>query len=70
MLDKAVQLLEMTEGRRDRRDNKSFKDLFQEVHKELNEHLKESELNVRKVSDKLFQEMIALAKVAAEKNEA
>lgn len=70
LLDKAVQLLEMTEGRRDRRDNKSFKDLFQEVHKELNEYLKESELNVRKVSDKLFQEMIALAKVGAEKNEA
>ena len=70
LLDKVIQLLEMTEGRRDRRDNKSFKDLFQEVHLGLNEHLKESEANVRKVSDKLFQEMIALAKVAASKNEA
>lgn len=70
LLDKTIQLLEMTEGRRDRRDNKTFKDLFQEVHKDLNEYLKEAEVNVRKVSDKLFQEMIALAKVAASKNEA
>lgn len=70
LLDKTIQLLEMTEGRRDRRDNKTFKDLFQEVHKDLNEYLKETEVNVRKVSDKLFQEMIALAKVAATKNEA
>ena len=70
LLDKTIQLLEMTEGRRDRRDNKTFKDLFQEVHKDLNEYLKETEVNVRKVSDKLFQEMIALAKVAASKNEA
>lgn len=65
LLDKTIQLLEMTEGRRDRRDNKSFKDLFQEVHTALGEHLKESEVNLRKVSDKLFQEMIALAKVRA-----
>ncbi len=70
LLDKALQVIEMTEGRRDRRDNKSFKDLFQEVHKELNEYLKTAELNVRKVSDKLFQEMIEIAKVKAEENKA
>lgn len=66
LLDKAVQTIEMTEGRRDRRDNKSFKDLFLEVNKELNEYLKVAEVNVRKVSDKLFQQMIELAKVQAQ----
>lgn len=70
LLDKVNQIIEMTEGRRDRRDNKTFKDLFQEVHKELNEYLKSAEINVRKVADKLFQEMIELAKVKAEENKA
>ena len=66
LLDKAIQVIEMTEGRRDRRDNKAFKDLFQEIHKELNEYLKTAELNVRNVADKLFQTMIELAKVQAQ----
>lgn len=33
LLDKTICLLEMTEGRRDRRDNKSFKELFDDVKK-------------------------------------
>lgn len=66
LLDKALQLIEMTEGRRDRRDNKSFKELFNEVFVALNEYLKSSELNLRKVADKLFQEMIELSKVKEE----
>lgn len=36
LLDKVNALIEMTEGRRERRDNKSFEVLFSEVHQELN----------------------------------
>ena len=37
VLDQTLAVIEMTEGRRDRRDNKSFKDLFEELNKKLNE---------------------------------
>ena len=37
MLDDAVKVLEMTEGRRDRVNNRSFKDIFEDINRRLGE---------------------------------
>lgn len=37
MLDDTVKVLEMTEGRRDRVNNKSFKDIFEDINRRLSE---------------------------------
>ena len=43
LLDKAIQVIEMCEGRRDRRDNKSFKDLFSEINLEASNAVRDRE---------------------------
>ena len=41
LLDDALKVIEMTEGRRDRRDDKSFVDLFKDITERLNAHFNE-----------------------------
>lgn len=64
MLDKAITVLEMSEGRRDRRDNRSFKDLFEEVNREANAAVRTNEPAWKEAYEK------ALADVIAEQNKA
>lgn len=64
MLDKAIAVLEMSEGRRDRRDNRSFKDLFEEVNREANAAVRTNEPAWKEAYEK------ALADVIAEQNKA
>jgi hypothetical protein len=59
LLDKTIQLLEMTEGRRDRRDNKSFKDLFDEINKELAQAVAQEEPKYNAVFKKNLDEFLA-----------
>ena len=59
LLDKTLQLIEMTEGRRDRRDNKSFKDLFDETNKALNEYVATLEVKWNELFKKNLDEFIA-----------
>lgn len=43
LLDKVNAVIEMTEGRRDRRNNRGFKDLFDELNKELSQAVDKNE---------------------------
>jgi len=59
LLDETLRLIEMSEGRRDRVDNKSFKDLFQENITHLNEEFVKNLTQVwRERFDKALKEMI------------
>jgi len=59
LLDETLRLIEMSEGRRDRIDNKSFKDLFQENITHLNEEFVKNLTQVwRERFDKALKEMI------------
>ena len=64
MLDKTITVLEMSEGRRDRRDNRSFKDLFDEVNREASAAVRNNEPAWKEAYEK------ALADVIAEQNKA
>ncbi len=71
LLDEVNALIEMTEGRRDRRDNKSFKDLFEETNKKLNEAVAKVEPLWREAFNKALNEMMQLnRKQANEKADA
>ena len=59
MLDRTNAVLEMTEGRRDRRDNKSFKELFDIVNKEALEAVRTNELAWKEQLDKVVQDVVA-----------
>ena len=59
MLDRTNAVLEMTEGRRDRRDNKSFKELFDIVNKDALEAVRVNELAWKEQFDKVIQDVIA-----------
>ena len=59
MLDRTNAVLEMTEGRRDRRDNKSFKELFDVVNKEALEAVRVNELAWREQYDVVIKNVIA-----------
>lgn len=67
LFDEGIQLVEMTEGRRQRRDNKSFGELFKQFFTHLDEYIKESELKWRQDYKPVFDEMVALAKEAMAK---
>lgn len=64
LLDEVNATIEMTEGRRDRRDNKSFKDLFDAINQRLNAQVAKYEPQWKAAYDKIFQEMVELAKNA------
>lgn len=65
LLDQTLQLIEMTEGRRDRRDNKSFKDLFEETTKALNDYVATLEVKWNEVFQKNLQEFLEDLKKSA-----
>ena len=61
LLDDVNKVIEMTEGRRDRRDGKSFKDIFDDINKRLNEHVAKLEPEWKKVYEGLFKQMVEIA---------
>lgn len=62
LLDEVNAIIEMTEGRRDRRDNKSFKDLFDGINQRLNAQVAKYEPQWKQAYDKIFREMVEIAK--------
>ena len=56
LLDDVNKLIEMTEGRRDRRDNKSFQDLFNDINRRLSDYVAKVEPQWREIFDKLIKE--------------
>jgi len=56
-LDKAFALIEMTEGKRDRKDNKPFNELFDELNKALNEVVAKVEPEWKKSFQDCLDEM-------------
>ena len=61
LLDDVNKVIEMTEGRRDRRDNKSFSDIFSDINRRLSDHVAKLEPQWKEIYEKLFKEMIELA---------
>ncbi len=66
MLDQTIQLVEMVEGRRERRDNKSFQLLFQEAREGTDAYLRSAEEAWKSAYRPVFDEMVELAKQARE----
>lgn len=60
MLDRAIQLIEMCEGRRERRDGKPFNDLFQASKKELGEALAKNEAIVKPLMENVFRALVSI----------
>ena len=61
LLDDVNKVIEMTEGRRDRRDNKSFQDIFNDINRRLSDHVAKLEPIWKEVYEKLFKEMIEIS---------
>ena len=71
LLDEVNAVVEMTEGRRDRRGNKSFKEIFEDINKRLNDSVAKVEPLWREAFNKALSEMMQLnRKQAAEKSDA
>ena len=66
LLDDVNKVIEMTEGRRDRRDNKSFQDIFNDINRRLGDHVAKLEPIWKEIYEKLFKEMVE----ASQKKEA
>lgn len=66
LLDEVNATIEMCEGRRDRRENKPFKDLFEAINKRLNEQVGKVEPLWKEAFKKAFQEMVDLSRKEAE----
>lgn len=62
LLDDVNKVIEMTEGRRDRRDNKSFQDIFNDINRRLGEYVAKIEGEWKKVYEELFKQMVELSK--------
>ncbi|MCQ2814954.1 MAG: hypothetical protein MJ227_01505 [Bacilli bacterium] len=58
VLDNTIKLIEMTEGRRERRDNKLFPDLFKEVIDSLNSSFRVVQPEWQKLFQKKLDEML------------
>ena len=58
-LDKCLQVVEMSEGRRERRDNKTFPDLFKEALDNVNALVQKSGPDWQNLFNKALQEMLA-----------
>ena len=65
LLDEVNAVLEMTEGRRDRRDGKSFKDIFDDINKRLNEAVSKVEPLWKEAFQKALGEMMQLSRKQA-----
>lgn len=66
LLDRGIQVIEMSEGRRDRRDNKSFKELFDMVNLESNTAVRVREPIWKEAYEKVVSEAVAAQKAAAD----
>lgn len=62
LLDETIELIEMTEGRRERRDGKSFQELFKANFEHLDAYIKTAEDGWKEAYKPVFEEMVALAK--------
>ena len=60
LLDDVNEVIEMTEGRRDRRNNKSFQDIFNDINRRLNEYVAKLEPEWKKVYEGIFKQMVEL----------
>lgn len=65
LLDKVETVIQMAEGRRDRRDNKSFKEIFDSLLKELNEQVRDVEAPWKELYQRIFEEIISLSRAQA-----
>lgn len=65
LLDEVNAVIEMTEGRRDRRNGKSFKDIFDEINKRLNEAVAKVEPLWKEAFQKALSEMMQLSRKQA-----
>ena len=61
LLDDVNKVIEMTEGRRDRKDNKSFQDIFNDINRRLSDHVAKLEPIWKEIYEKLFKEMIEIS---------
>ncbi len=68
LLDDSIELIEMTEGRRERRDGKSFQELFRNNLQKLDVYIGEAEKAWKEAYKPVLDEMMALAKEQIEKN--
>ena len=68
MLDDTIKVLEMTEGRRDRVNNKSFKDIFDDLNAKLNALVVKYEPLWREAFQKAVNEAIAFSQKQSENN--
>lgn len=65
LLDEVIQVVEMTEGRRDRRNNKTFKDLFDDLNRKLGDAVNKAEPVWKQAYEAAVQEMIRDQQAAA-----
>lgn len=68
LLDNCLEVVEMSEGRRDRRDDKSFADLFKEAIEPLNKAFTELAPKWQAAFNKALQEMLAEIRKNAQPN--
>ncbi len=61
LLDDVNKVIEMTEGRRDRRNNKSFQDIFNDINRRLSDNVAKLEPIWKEIYEKLFKEMIEIS---------
>lgn len=66
VLDEVNALLEMTEGRRDRRDNKGFNDLFKEVGEKIKANVAKAEGEWKPHFENCFRDFIETTKAQAQ----
>ncbi len=62
LLDDVNKVIEMTEGRRDRRDNKSFQEIFNDINHRLNDKVAAIEPMWKECYEGLFKQMVEIAK--------
>ena len=62
LLDDVNKVIEMTEGRRDRRDNKTFQDIFNDINRRLNDFVAKLEPEWKKNYELLFNQMVELSR--------
>ena len=62
LLDDVNKVIEMTEGRRDRRDNKSFQDIFNDINRRLGDQVAKIEPQWKATYEALFKQMVEITK--------
>ena len=62
LLDDVNKVIEMTEGRRDRRDNKSFQDIFNDINRRLGDMVAKLEPQWKNCYENVFKQVVESAK--------